>query len=214
VRTVRAAYLMALAGHVLGWRSEKRLAGSGVLADIGSHLVHLMQYLVGDIRALTASERRFRDDPASDVEDWFAFLAEFANGASGTFEISRVAPGRGAGITEDMFIELYGTKGSLAFSLQDPWGFMAALGEDALDPARPLRHYEVPQERLKLAGSPRDVVAHDPRWGYRYDQAFQFVESIKSGVARAPSFAEGVRCQSVLDAALQSTRERRWVEVA
>ena len=162
---------------------------------------------MGDIRALTASERRFRDDPASDVEDWIAFLAEFANGATGTFEISRVAPGRGAGITEDIFIELYGTKGSIVFSLQDPWGLMAALGEDALDPARPLRHYEVPHAQLKIAGSPRDVMAHDRRWGYRYDQAFQFVESVKRGETRAPSFADGVRCQAVLDAALESARE-------
>jgi predicted dehydrogenase len=214
LRTVRAAYLMALAGHTLGWRSEKRLAGSGVLADIGSHLVHIAQFLAGDIRALAAAERRFRDDPASDVEDWIAFLAEFANGASGTFEISRVAPGRGAGITEDIFIELYGTKGSIVFSLQDPWGLMAALGEDGIDPTRPLRHYEVPREQLKLAGSPRDVMAHDRRWGYRYDQAFQFVESVKLGQARAPSFADGVRCQAVLDAALRSASERCWVEVA
>ncbi len=214
LRTVRAAYLMALAGHVLGWRSEKRLAGSGVLADIGSHLVHITQCLAGDIRALTAAERRFRDDPASDVEDWIAFLAKFASGATGTFEISRVAPGRGAGITEDIFIELYGTKGSIVFSLQDPWGLMGALGEDGLDPARPLRHYDVPHELLKLAGSPRDVMAHDRRWGYRYDQAFQFVESVKRGEARAPSFADGLRCQAVLDAALESAREKRWVEVA
>jgi predicted dehydrogenase len=214
LRTVRAAYLMALSGHVLGWRSEKRLAGSGVLADIGSHLTHLVQFLAGDIQALTASERRFREDPASDVEDWIAFLAEFANGASGTFEISRVAPGRGAGISEEIFIELYGTKGSFVFSLQDPWGFMAALGEDGLDPARPLRHYDVPPEHLKLAGSPRDITAHDRRWGYRYDQAFQFVESVKLGQTRAPSFADGARCQAVLDAALESARERKWVEVS
>jgi predicted dehydrogenase len=213
LRTVRAAYLMALSGHVLGWRSEKRLAGSGVLADIGSHLVHLVQWLAGDIRALTATERRFREDPKSDVEDWIAFLAEFTSGACGTFEISRVAPGRGAGITEDIFIELYGTRGSALFSLQDPWGLMAALGEDGLDPARPLRHYDVPEEFLKLPGSPRDMMAHDRRWGYRYDQAFQFVESVKLGQARAPSFADGVRCQAVLDAALESARTKQWVEV-
>lgn len=213
LRTVRAAYLMALSGHVLGWRSERRFAGSGVLADIGSHLVHLVQWLAGDIRSLTASERRFRDDPASDVEDWMAFLAEFSSGACGTFEISRVAPGRGAGVTEEIFIELYGTRGSLVFSLQDPWGLMAALGEDAKDPARPLRHYDVPQELLKLPGSPRDIQAYDRRWGYRYDQAFQFIESVKLGQARAPSFADGVRCQAVLDAALESARSRGWVEV-
>jgi predicted dehydrogenase len=213
LRTVRAAYLMALSGHVLGWRSEKRLAGSGVLADIGSHLVHLVQFLSGDIRNLTASDRRFGDDPASDVEDWVAFIAQFENGAYGTFEISRVAPGRGAGISEEIFIELYGSTGSLVFSLQYPWGLMAALGEDASDPSRPLRHYDVPDQFLKMPGSPRDVHAHDPRWGYRYDQAFHFVESVKLGESRAPSFTDGVRCQAVLDAVLESARSRRWVEV-
>jgi predicted dehydrogenase len=213
LRTVRAAYLMALSGHVLGWRSEKRLAGSGVLADIGSHLVHLVQFLAGDIRALAASERRYREDPASDVEDWMAFLAEFANGARGTCEISRVAPGRGAGISEEMFIELYGTAGSIVFSLQDPWGLMAALGEDAQDPARPLQRYDVPEPFLRLPGSLRDIRADDPRWGYRYDQAFHFTESIRLGEARAPSFGDGVRCQKVLDAALVSARTRLWVQV-
>jgi hypothetical protein len=39
IRTVRAAYQMALSGHLLGWRSTKAQAGSGVLADIGSHLI-------------------------------------------------------------------------------------------------------------------------------------------------------------------------------
>jgi predicted dehydrogenase len=214
LRTVRAAYQMALSTHLLGWRSGKRLAGSGVLADIGSHLVHLVQFLAGDIRALTASERRFREDPGSDVEDWVAFLAEFENGACGNFEISRVAPGRGAGISEEMFIELYGTTGSIVFSLQDPWGLMAALGEDGQDPEKPQRHYDVPHDFLKLAGSPRDVMAHDRRWGYRYDQAFQFVESVQLGQARPPSFSDGVRCQAVLDAALESARTRGWVEVA
>lgn len=213
LRTVRAAYLMALSSHVLGWRSSKRSAGSGVLADIGSHLVHLAQYVAGGIASLTAASRRFREDPPSDVEDWIAFLAEFTSGAVGTFEISRVCPGRGAVITEEMFLEFYGVEGSAIFSLQDPWGLCVALGEDARDPARPLRRVEVPSEFLKLLGSPREVHAGDPRWSYRYDQAFQFVESLRSGVSAAPTFADGVRCQAVLDAALQSAETKGWMEV-
>lgn len=213
LRTIRAAYQMALSGRLLGWRSQKRRAGSGVLADIGSHLIHLAQFLAGDIRAVTATTRRFQHDPTVDVEDWTAFLAEFASGASGTFEISRVAPGRGADISEEMFVEVYGAGGSIVFSLQDPWGLQAALGEDGHNPAAPLRHIDVPAEFLKLAASPRDVNAHDRRWGYRYDQALHFIESIRRGEARAPSFADGVRCQAVLDAVLESAESRRWVEV-
>jgi predicted dehydrogenase len=213
VRTVRAAYLMALSKHLLGWRSSKRLAGSGVLADVGSHLIHMVQFLVGDISVLTASRRRFREDPASDVEDWISFLAEFAGGACGTFEISRVCAGRGAGISEDIFIELYGSAGSAVFSLQDPWALRIALGPEAADPSCPLVRTKVPAEFLKIAGSPRDIQAHDRRWGYRYDQAYQFVESVRQGKSRAPTFADGARCQAVLDAALASSETGSWVVV-
>jgi predicted dehydrogenase len=213
IRSVRAAYQMALSGHLLGWRSTKAQAGSGVLADIGSHLIHMVELVTGPIASLSASDRRFRDDPDSDVEDWSAFLAEFASGASGIFEISRVCPGRGAGITENIFIELYGSLGSAVFSLQDPWGLRVSLGECAKDPARLLDRVSVPQEFLKLPGSPRDVHAHDPRWGYRYDQAWQFVESIRMGRTRSPSFADGARCQAVLDAVLASAAVRQWVNV-
>jgi predicted dehydrogenase len=150
VRTVRAAYLMALSGHLLGWRSEKRFAGSGVLADIGSHLMHLVEWVAGPVARVTARDKRFREPvpgnaAPSDVEDWVAFLGEFSSGAVGTFEASRVCAGRGAAITEDMFIEVYGTHGSACFSLQDPWGLMVSRAEDAGDPAKPLHRIDVPQ---------------------------------------------------------------------
>jgi predicted dehydrogenase len=213
IRTVRAAYLMALSGHLLGWRSLKKHAGSGVLADIGSHLVHLVQWVAGPVRSLSSTARRFREDPSSDTEDWIAFLADFDSGACGTFEISRVCAGRGAAITEDMFIEVYGTQGSGVFSLQKPWTLHVSLGEAAHDPARPLDEVRVPEEFLKIKGSVRDTAEDDPRWGYRYDQAFQFVESIRLKQSRKPTFADGVRCQAVLDAALASTESRGWVDV-
>ena len=210
IRSVRAAYLMALSTHLLGWRSTKAQAGSGVLADIGSHLIHMVELVAGPITALSATDCRFRQDPSSDVEDWIAFLAELQGGARGTFEISRVCAGRGAGISEDIFIELYGTSGTAIFSLQDPWGLRVVLGEAAQDPSCELTRVDVPQQFLKLAGSPRDVQAHDRRWGYRFDQAYQFVTSVRQGQSPAPNFTDGVRCQRVLDAALASAASRQW----
>jgi len=213
LRTVRAAYQMAMASHLHGWRSLRSLAGSGVLADVGSHLIHAALFVAGDIASLTATKRRFRTDPDSDVEDWIAFLAEFSSGASGTFEISRVCPGRGAGMSEEILIELYGEAGSALFLVQDPWALRVALGEKAADPSVSLERQEIPVEFLKIPGSPRDVNADNPRWGYRYDQAWQFVESVRLGKSRAPTFADGAKCMVVLDAALASSESRTWIQV-
>lgn len=208
IRTLRAAYLMALSGHLSGWRSERRLAGSGALADIGSHLIHISQFLLGPIARVAAAGRRFT---RADVDDWIGFLAEFDCGVPATFEISRVAPGRGAGITENMFLEVYGSAGGAAFSLQDPAGLAVCAGPGADNPAENLARRPVPEQFLKLAGSPRDPGAHDPRWGYRYDQDFQFVESVRLGKTREPSFRAGAECQAVLDAVLRSWETGRWI---
>jgi predicted dehydrogenase len=213
IRSVRAAYLMALAGHTLGWRSTKEQAGSGVLGDIGSHLIHLCHWLAGDIARLTASERKFRDDPTSDVEDWISFLAEFESGAVGTFELSRICPGRGADVTEEMTIEIYGTNGGAMMSMHDPRALWLATGAAGNDPARRWERVEIPESEWKLPGAPRQVNDGDTRWSYRFDQAYQFVKAIQHQTTAEPTFDEGYRTQQVLDAALKSARTRQWESV-
>ena len=227
IRTVRTAYLMAFFGRLSGWRSSKKLAGSGVLADIGSHLIHLVQRLAGEIQAVSALERRVLNDLDSDVDDWAAFLAEFKSGAWRAHSKSaRLCPGRGADVTEQISVEVYGAEGGAVFSSQDPCGLQVSIGDDLKEPARKLRRVPVPEEFLKVPGSPRDVAPagpaeapdenlyatdDDPRWSYRYDQAFQFVDSIRRGKSPAPSFEDGLRCQRVLDAVLASSATRSWV---
>ncbi len=213
VRSVRCAYQMALAGHVLGWRSQSSLAGSGVLGDLGSHVIHIVLDLAGELEALSGWQKRFRDDPGSDVEDWISFLGEFASGAVGTFEISRVCPGRGADVGENMFIEVYGSKGAAALTMQEPRALRVAIGEAGADPTKPLERIQVPPEYWKLSGAPRQLDGGDPRWSYRYDQAFRFVSNIRDGEVREPSFRAGLRTQRVLDAALLSAATREWTRI-
>ena len=102
----------------------------------------------------------------------------------------------------------------MAFSLQDPWTVALCAGECARKPAESLARTLLPQRFLKLPGSPRDLHAHDPRLGYRFDQDFQFVESIRTGTVREPSFRAGVECQAVFDAVLESCESGRWTSPA
>jgi len=86
------------------WRMDKKVAGSGAIGDLGAHIIDLAHYLVGDIKTLSANtatfikERPLPDDPDTmspvDVDDAFVTIAEFANGALGTFECTRFGLGR------------------------------------------------------------------------------------------------------------------------
>jgi predicted dehydrogenase len=94
------------------WRFDKGLAGSGALGDLGAHVIDLARYLVGEIEAVSASTRTFY--PGREVDDAFESVVDFENGALGTIEASRFAPGRKNAFSW----EINGSKGSLAFDLE------------------------------------------------------------------------------------------------
>jgi len=86
------------------WRLDGDTAGSGALGDLGSHIIDLAHFLMGDLKSLKAYTTTFineRPDPADPnkmlpvtVDDAFVAACEFENGALGTFEATRYAGGR------------------------------------------------------------------------------------------------------------------------
>jgi predicted dehydrogenase len=220
IRHLRAQYLQLVPEIWLGWRSEKRFAGSGTLGDIGSHLIDFARYLVGEIASVSSWCKTFlhqRPVPGTgelldaDVDDASGFLAEFAGGATGVFEVSRLVPGRDCGRGEYQYLEVNGTKGTGVFYLQDPFHLQLCL-RGPLDDMSLVR-VPVPEQMLKAPGSPRDIRADAPNVGFRYDQAFTFVEAIRGRDVAYPDFSDGLRAQQVVDAVLYADATRRWVDV-
>ncbi len=111
------------------WRTRQGEAGSGALADLGSHVISVAQYLVGPITdAAALDDIVFKDRPLPgrgmgyhakadasaarqrvENDDVFHALVKFGSGAFGSIGASRVAPGRVFGINW----EIRGTDGSL-----------------------------------------------------------------------------------------------------
>jgi predicted dehydrogenase len=119
------------------WRFDKGLAGSGALGDLGAHVIDLARYLVGEIATVAASTRTFY--PGREVDDAFESVVDFENGALGTIEASRFAPGRKNAFSW----EINGSKGSVAFDLErlnelqvseGTQGFRTRLVSEADDP--------------------------------------------------------------------------------
>jgi predicted dehydrogenase len=99
------------------WRFQSEYAGSGALGDLGAHHIDVARYLVGEPKSVSALTRTFvqtRQGDTVDVDDAFEALVEFANGAIGTIEASRVA----SGYVNESRIQIDGSKASIAFDVQ------------------------------------------------------------------------------------------------
>lgn len=123
----RAMYLqewiMAHYGAPKVWRLDKSVAGSGVLGDLGAHVIDLGHYLVGDMKSVSAMTKTFIEERPLpdgsgtgrvDVDDAFVATVEFENGALGTLEATRFAAGR----KNYEVLEVNGEKGSIRFNLE------------------------------------------------------------------------------------------------
>ncbi|WP_378143963.1 Gfo/Idh/MocA family protein [Cnuibacter sp. UC19_7] len=96
------------------WRLEKKIAGSGALGDLGSHVIDLARYLVGEPETVSANLRTFTEERPGgrvDVDDAFDAVVSFSNGALGVLEATRVAPGR----KNHMRFEISTTTGTVIF---------------------------------------------------------------------------------------------------
>ena len=142
ITNVRAVFFTGYGSEpkgALSWRFIRELAGFGALGDLLSHVVDLMQYLlgpIGEVSALTSTVYTERpilpmgsgthfaviedgEMGAVENDDYAAALVRFApdsraGGAVGTLEASRVIVGPQCGLG----FEIYGTEGSVAWNFE------------------------------------------------------------------------------------------------
>jgi predicted dehydrogenase len=195
----------------LGWRQVKKLAGTGELGDMLSHRIDYGHLLIGPIRRLVADMRRFVDDRQghpSDLDDWVAILADFQGDVTGVLESTKLATGRGEGHYGQDVCEVNGSEGSIVYTTQKP--LELRIGKIG---AKDLETIPVPKEFRVWPGSPRDPNAGDPVATFRYDQDFEFIDAIRHNRPCCPSFLDGAKAQAVMDSAVKSAEERKWVDV-
>ena len=201
------------------WRLDKRVAGSGALGDLGAHIIDLGRYLVGEIDSVSAmtrtfiSERPWGDGTMGkvDVDDAFAAVVSFDNGALGTVEATRFAAGRKNGNV----IEINGEKGSLRFNLE-------RMNE--------LEAFWIGDEPKETRGFHQVLVSepYHPWWenwwpqGHMIGWEHTFVHEIthlldcivndKPVAPIGADFEDGYRCAVICDAILESAAAKRQVD--
>jgi predicted dehydrogenase len=196
----------------LAWRQVKKLAATGELGDMLSHRIDFGHLLMGPMARIVARLKRFvdvRGGQPSDLDDWVSLIVDFESGATGVLESTKLATGRSEGGKSPDVCEVNGSEATLVYQLTKPNEVM--LGKKGNSAG--LQSMPVPEEFLKVPGSPRDVRAGDPVIAFRWDQNYEFIDAIVNKRPASPSFADGARCQAVMDAAVKSDEQRAWVDV-
>lgn len=191
-------------GRRLDWRFVKKYAGTGVLGDLGVHLIDMAQLLVGDFKAVSAAtgivvkERQLLDsDEYGKVEtdDYCNFIAELCDRRTGknvsaTFAITRCALGHANTIRYD----IYGTEGVISFNLNNPNELTFCTDKKDGFSAK-LETAPVPEK-------------------YYITQEQAFVDALHGKFCDYfPTVADGIGCQRILDAVERSANEKTLVRL-
>jgi predicted dehydrogenase len=213
----------------LSWRFQKKIAGSGALGDIATHVIDLARYLVGDVAQVNAllstfiTERPLQVSGADalgnvtggegprgavDVDDEVMTMIRFSNGAVGSIEATRNAHGRNNFIT----FEIHGTEGSILFNYERRDELQVCFANDPGDrrgfrtiytgPAHPNGAALWPIPALGIGyGETKIIEAHD------------FFTAIVEGGTVSPNFADGYQIALIDDAIIESGETGAWVDV-
>jgi len=203
----------------MGWKQLKS-EGGGVLQDLGSHILDVVNHLIGPIDGtLTQTHILYPERPNAkgeletvEADDIMLMIARLQNGAIGAIEASKIA----TGAEDELSFEIHGDKGALRFHCMNP-NYLEAY--DLRDPEAPLggtrgwnkiacvQRFEKPG-----GGFP------GPKFGIGWIRAhmhahFNFLQAIAAGAQPSPSLYEGIYLQRMLAAAQRSMDTNSWVKM-
>jgi predicted dehydrogenase len=187
-----------------GWLMEQEKAG-GMLGATGAHYLDALRWWFGDVKAVAGAvstmvrQRRLPDASEMakvDADDNYAVLLRFANGALGAIHVTATAGHEG-----DEEITLSGSDGTLQVRQSRLWGARVEdfslnelpIPDRLLGGLVPGGHFLVQPTTLLLRA---------------------WATAIREHVPASPSFTDGVKTQELIDGALRSSQQGRWIDTS
>ena len=190
-------------GRRLEWRFDEKLAGSGVLCDLGSHMIDFLGWMNEDIVGLSANtgifikqRQKLDSDEWAEVttDDYANIIADLKSGATANIELTRCAK------TEFQLVEfiIYGERGYIRFCNYVGEGLEICYGNKE----------EIAKGKIRVStpekyGTPGEIY-----------QSQSFLDMSNGKIDNFTStIDDGLRAQLVIDAALKSAKEKRYVTI-
>ena len=229
VRHVRVQMLGDYSAHpdgALTWRFVRELAGSGVIGDLASHGLDLAQHVVGPVASLLAEASTFiterpeatgaashfsRGDGGARLpvenEDHVAALLRFASGAAGVLEASRASVGE----QNAYGFEVHGSTGAVAWDFRRASELRECLDQDFQSASWSTR-FVGPGDGEAGAFQP-DAAIPLSFDDLKVVEAHRLLTSIATGEVTGATIEDMVATARLIDAAIRSDAEKRWITV-
>jgi predicted dehydrogenase len=197
------------------WRFDRAVGGS-TIADLGSHLIDMAMWMVGDVAEVSAQSTTFvteRTNPSGGgrvpvtVDDASSALIRFQGGARGVVEMARVAVRRPC----DFTIEVNGDRGTLVFEYARLNELLYGDGGDS--PGL------YGMRRIRAEHETHPYARHWWPVGQGVGYGASFINHLGDLLERwpdgpwEPDFAQGAAVQAVCEAIERAASGRCWVAV-
>jgi predicted dehydrogenase len=194
----------------------------GVGQAIGTHVVDMARFLVGEIVSLSGVSKIYRSErpsrsgkPVKIVgEESSLAHVDFNNGATGTIESTQMA----GGMPNNLRYEIFGTKGSILFTLENPSYLRVYLEETTVKEVAGFTDVSVTDSSL---GHPYSDVfwpkGHNVGWEHGHITALaHFFDCVTKNVQVSPmgsTFFDGYAAGKVIETIKQSSQEGRRLDI-
>ena len=194
--------------------------GTGVMLGIGSHLLDVARYLVGEVTTVMGKVKthntkrpnkagKLEDAPADELD---AGIVEFENGCVGILEASAISTGR----KNYMSWEISGSRGSVAFNLEDLNHLQVYLDEGAMQEVMGFSNVSVTESLhpyANMAWAPGHNIGWESAIIY---ELFHFIDAVANDTPVGPdaaTFEDGFKNQYLMELLKQASREGKKLEV-
>ncbi|BDZ49327.1 dehydrogenase MviM [Frondihabitans sucicola] len=215
IRHFRSRFLMDMVGPdgEITWRFDRGRSGAGAIGDLGSHHIDLARFLVGEVTEVSALTQTWTVDPSNRItdvnDDSFIAIGRLANGATASFEASRVA----AAHALSGEFEIDGTKGSISWKMERLNELVIRRPGGGPSTQMVTRSGD-PLEGFWLPGGVQG--SHPVGWNECFAHQAHDMLALAAGTSTgsvAATFEDGYRVAEIVDTIEEAAHERKMLPV-
>ena len=192
-------------------------AGVSAMRNLGSHMLHALVHLFGDVAEVIADDRQLLSEwhypdgnrVHPETNDFANLILRFVNGMTIPVQLSWSAT-----VARGWHLEAFGSKGRIVMADPSfPTSINAMLSAGPVG-SRTVESVAIPDRLMRPVGIGVGPDVNPQAIHAMAISMNRMAQAVRGEGSAAPDFAQGWQVERVLEAARRSSQERRWVPIS